>query len=205
MSKRKEAPTDEPSTTEGGASESSSASPMKKKKKMVHSDFNGWWKLDLENSDTMEKYLTAMGLNAIAVQAALKGERDVATLQKFHMTATSVTIERRSRMGNNVTKMVFGKAIHKQMSTGEKTMTATKTSDGGMEVLSRMPLVTGMVSINDVRCVDTDGNLRQVLTTADKQGTVTTRLYRRCEDPPPLPVVIPPPAKTPKKEKKPKK
>lgn len=211
MSKRKEAPSssaDGASTAEGGAAaseSSSSASPAKKKKKITNSDFNGWWKLDLENSDTMEKYLGAMRLNDIAIQAALKGERDVATLQKFHMTTTSVTIERRSRMGNNVTKMVFGKPILKTMSTGEKTMTATRTPDGGIKVLSRMPLATGMVTITDIRSVDTDGNLRQVLTTSDVKETETNRCYKRTEEPPALPVIPPPPAKTPKKEKKAKK
>ena len=37
--------------------DASKPSPTKKKKKGTNSDFNGWWKLDLETSDTMEKYL----------------------------------------------------------------------------------------------------------------------------------------------------
>ena len=185
-----------------GLPQAGNPSPLKKKKKGSSNDFNGWWKLDLEKSDTMEKYLGAMRLNEVAIQAALKGERDVPTLHRFHITSSSITIERRSRMGNNTTKLVFGKPVLKLMSTGEKSMTANKQpGNSAIQVSIRMPLATGVVSITDSRTIDPQGNLLQVLTTNDQQVvSVTTRHYERCPDPPPLP--IPPPKPVPKEKKK---
>ena len=145
----------------------------------------------------------AMKLNEVAIQAALKGERDVETLHRFHITVNSVSIERRSRMGNNITKLVFGKPVKKIMSTGEKSMTASKTPEG-VQIAIKMPLSTGVVSIIDNRTLDEEGNLLQILTTNDHVNqSTTTRHYKRCPDPPPLPII--PPKPTPEKKKTKKK
>ena len=204
MSKRK---ADAPASTEETSVSSSTRSPSKRNKKGTNTDLNGWWKLDLEKSDNMQKYLGAMRLNDVAIQAALKGERDVATLHKFHITTTSVTIERRSRMGNNITKLVYGKPILKTMSTGEKSMTASKLIGGGFRIDINMPLASGVVKIVDSRTLDEAGNLLQVLTTADAKtgNSTTTRHYLRCPEPPPLPIKPVPPPKPVKKEKVKKK
>jgi hypothetical protein len=184
--------------------DASKPSPTKKKKKGTNSDFNGWWKLDLETSDTMEKYLGAMNLNEVAIQAALKGERDVETLHRFHLTSSSVTIERRSRMGNNTTKLVFGKPVLKNLLTGEKSMTASKQPGGKIEITIQMPLQTGLVFITDTRTINEEGNLLQVLSTDDSVNqSKTTRYYKRCPTPPPLPT--PPESDAPTKAKKDKK
>ena len=156
------------------------------------SDFDGWWQLDLERSDTMEKYLGAMNLNEVAIQAALKGEKDVPTRHRFVVTDEAVTIERRSRMGNNVTKLVYGEPNIKHMSTGEKKMMSSLEHGKVVKVTIDMPLIDGLVKIIDTREVKRGGVLMQTLTTSQPgvaaKSSRTVRYYNRCADPGPLPV-----------------
>ena len=163
--------------------------------------FDGWWQLDLDRSDTMEKYLGAMNLNEVAIQAALKGEKDVPTRHRFLVTDESVTIERRSRMGNNVTTLVYGKPNVKPMSTGEKKMVSSLDGDV-VKISIDMPLIDGLVKIVDTREVKRGDVLLQILTTSQpgvaSKSSRTTRYYNKCADPGPLPVV--PEKKTAKKK-----
>ena len=179
--KRGEAEEDAAGAAASGGSGSASAS-----------DFDGWWQLDLERTDTMEKYLGAMNLNEVAIQAALKGEKDVPTRHRFLVTDESVTIERRSRMGNNVTKLVYGTPSVKAMSTGEKKMVSSLDSDV-VKISIDMPLIDGIVKIVDTRAVRRGGVLMQTLVTSQPgvaaKSSRTTRYYNKCVDPGPLPAV----------------
>ena len=170
-----------------GTSSGKASSPKRKKKGSI---IDGWWELDLERSDTMEKYLGAMNLNETAIQAALKGEKDVSTKHRFLVTSDAVTIERRSRMGNNVTKLVYGVPNVKTMSTGEKKMIASYENKK-VSVTIDMPLIDGLVKIVDTREVDSEDVLVQNLVTSQignpAKSSETKRYYKRCDDPGPLP------------------
>lgn len=170
--------------------ETKSAKKPRRRRGGAAAILEGWWQLDVERSDTMQNYLSSMGLNETAVQAALKGERDMKTLHCFKIKSTSVTIERRSRMGNNTTKLMYNKPLTTTMSTGTKTMTATKLPNGVIQIKTQMPLQSRTVIITDTRSVQ-DNVLHQVLVTEGDDAstrTETRRYYNKTEDPGPLPV-----------------
>ena len=132
-----------------------------------------------------------MHLNEVAISAALKGEKDVPTRHRFRVTDESVTIERRSRMGNSTTELKFGVAVTKSMTQGTKKMTASRLDDGSIQIAIEMPIIQGLVKITDTRIVGEDDLLKQTLTTTRPHGatvvTTTTRYYKRCLDPGPVP------------------
>ena len=174
----------------GAVGESSSAVADDAKRQMTASDrardLNGWWALDLKTSDTLEKHLAALGMGEIPILAAVKAEKEVATLQRFDIRPAEVVIKKRLRLGTVEQKHEFGTPV----TTGVKTVTATY-EDGALVVTTNMPRVKGggNVELVDTRMLDAESEtlrmhqhmVLHILATGEK--VVTNRYYLPSESP----------------------
>eukprot|EP00937_MAST-01D_sp_MAST-1D-sp2_P006804 g6804.t1 len=174
----------------------SASSPKKALTAARHAkDFNGWWALDLDRSDTMEKYLVAMGMSEIPILAAVKAEKEVLTLQRFDLTGNGVTIRKRTRLGDINTVHVFGTEVETENVLGKKTSLATYESDtGALVITTNMPRSkgSGRVVIVEKRWVEEEKDKagehvmmqRMVLTNLESGEVVETNRYFTPSQPP---------------------
>jgi hypothetical protein len=76
---------------------------------VVLQDFDGSWKLDSSNSETLEAYLKTMGVTEIACEAAMKAEKQYATFHIIDINGDEYRVSRKSRMANRTCEFTFGR------------------------------------------------------------------------------------------------
>ena len=144
--------------------------------------FNAWWKLDTGRSDSIEKYLTCMGLNPMAVEAALKGERDFPTLHHIELRPTGYKIERRSRMGDKISDFTFGQVATADTRQGTReTRTSFDKEACVLETITTLPIL----SQQKIKIVDRRWIMKETLLSG-LDGTKCTHscMHQNCRDQP---------------------
>ena len=188
--------------SDGSSSHASAREVVSSEEVKANDALNGWWKLDTKRSDTMEKYLMCMGLNPMAVEAALKGERDWPTLHRLEVNDSGYTIERRSRLSNTTLEIGFGDSTVSEMRYGQKEVTAKFDGKAfALETTTILPLQNMKMKIVDRRWVmkeviKSSGDsknpapvktMHQTLTATNlssKGVVMTMRYYRQSTAPP---------------------
>ena len=173
-----------------GSAGSTSASKKSMTEKDRTRDFNGWWALDLERSDTMEGYLRKMGMPDIPILAALKMDKEQRTLQRFDITETGVEIRKRTRLNDKTQAHTFGEEEKSESILGVKTQLAVYEK-GELIITTHMPKIkgSGRMKLVERRYLEAEGDghvMRQhmVLTDLSDSSTVDTNRYFTLSKPP---------------------
>jgi hypothetical protein len=122
--------------------------------------WSGWWKLDTTVSDTMQKYLSALGLSMTAIAAALKTEVEFSSFQCFKIEENFATVRRKSRLSRTVDSVMgqkhrLGQTESKDMRSGTQTSRAefnfVPALGGSLVITHERPLNGGTAIIINKR------------------------------------------------------
>jgi hypothetical protein len=157
----------------GTAKGGSAASPKKKKKSTkgkrrggVLSVLEGWWQVNVKESDSPEKYLKFMGLPDIAISAGQKAHTEFGTYIGISIKASGrhIVFERHSRLINGrIDKFKFGERVTTTLKKlGEKNMQVTAGGNGEIVTTSTVPTIGGEVEVTDVRMIDPENDNQMI-------------------------------------------
>lgn len=154
--------------------------------------FQGWWKLDVQASETMKPYLETLGLSATAVKAALKTETEFPSFIQFKVTPKEVTIKRKSRLSRPSDEKVginykLGMTTSSETKYGQVISNATILKGGILNVSETRKVNGEKIKLSSQRkLLETKGNtfnvIEQIITLhhiGNKVTVTTKRIWRR--------------------------
>ena len=149
----------------------------------TRTDLNGsWLLLKGRGSPSLRSFLEIMNVDALAVEAAEKGESENDTVQDITLTDTSYRVHKLSRVNDLVLELTLNEdkdeTLPKHPAAGERTRRSYATSDNPRHVRIESTLVTvsGTADVVDEKTLQEEkGNDGLDLTVMTQVLTVTNR------------------------------
>jgi hypothetical protein len=122
---------------------------------------NGTWILDKSRGEpSMRGFLETMGVSEFAIEAHDKGESDHDTINIIHFDEEYFKIKKLSRVTNLELELKLGVEFAQAL-PGDRVKTVVATSDCPgqcVSIVSRMPTMNGMATVNDNKTLKREGN-----------------------------------------------